>query len=66
MAGAGAAPLVAEEPIRDMGAGRTDVRKQLATENGSGLAPEPRPATNTEPRLQSLVFFPILSRCPEE
>jgi hypothetical protein len=49
-----------------MGAGRTDVRMRLATESGAGLAPEPRPATNTEPRLQSLVFFPVLPRCPEE
>jgi hypothetical protein len=40
---------------------------RLATESGLRLlAPEPRPATNTEPRLQGLVFFPVLSRCPEE
>lgn len=34
--------------------------------SSAGLAPEPRPATNTEPRLQSLVFFPVLPRCPDE
>jgi hypothetical protein len=30
------------------------------------LAPEPRPPPITEPRLQGLVFFSILPRCPEE
>jgi hypothetical protein len=49
-----------------MGAGRTDVRMRLATESDSGLAPEPRPATNTEARLKSLVFFSILPRCPDK
>ena len=30
------------------------------------LSPEPRPATDTEPRLQPPVFFSILDRRPEE
>jgi len=49
-----------------MGAGRTDVPMRLTTESGAGLAPEPRPATNTEARLQSLVFFPVLPCCPDK
>jgi hypothetical protein len=28
--------------------------------------PEPRPATDAEPRLQSLVLLPVLQRCPDE
>ena len=30
------------------------------------LAPQPRPATDTEPRLQRLVLLPVLQRCPDE
>jgi hypothetical protein len=32
----------------------------------SWLAPEPRPATDTEPRLQRPVLLTILHRCPDE
>ena len=31
-----------------------------------GLAPEPRPATDAEPRLQRLVLLPVLDRRPDE
>lgn len=37
-----------------------------AVGTGSRLAPEPRAATDTEPRVQRLVFLPILSRRPDE
>jgi hypothetical protein len=38
----------------------------LFDQNRFRLAPEPRPATDAEPRLQSLVLLPILHRCPNE
>jgi hypothetical protein len=37
-----------------------------AHRNRFRLAPEPRPATDAEPLLQSLVLLPILQRCPNE
>jgi hypothetical protein len=37
-----------------------------AHRNRFRLAPQPRPATDAEPLLQSLVLLPILQRCPDE
>jgi hypothetical protein len=34
--------------------------------NRCRLAPESRPATDAEPRLQRPVLFPIPQRCPDE
>jgi hypothetical protein len=45
---------------------RRAVGALAAHRNRFRLAPEPRPATDAEPLLQSLVFLPILQRCPNE
>jgi hypothetical protein len=37
-----------------------------AERNRPRLAPEPRPSTDAEPRLHSLVLLPIFHRCPDE
>jgi hypothetical protein len=59
--------LVPGEPNRDTGSrGRAVGCGWPSKLVQAGLAPESRPATNAEPRLQSLVFLPILPRCPNE
>src|SRR6266508_5237511 len=42
------------------------VAATAAHRNRFRLAPEPRPATDTEPLLQRPVLLPILQRCPDE
>ena len=44
---------------------RCNIIRRSALVN-EALSPEPRPATDTEPRLQPPVFFSILYRRPEE
>ena len=45
---------------------RTRSPRSVRASTVKRLAPEPCPATNTEPRLHSLVLLPIFQRCPDE
>ena len=45
---------------------RSPIGSSLSDQNRFGLPPESRSAADAEPRLQSLVLFPVFQRCPDE
>jgi len=58
--------ITREDPARLLATNAGPAGSRLFDQNRFRLAPEPRPATDAEPRLQSLVLLPVLQRRPDE